>query len=75
MDDDRDAGGFRFGPDEETDEEGRVTERVGNGVFGRLDPPDPQRLEPGTPSLESVVFVVLGMTATVAAFALMFPFL
>lgn len=82
MDEDADEGGFRFGVASE-DEDGsgpepRVPEYSGDATIGAQladEPADPDRLEPGTPSLENVVFVLLGVLATLAAFAQMFPFL
>lgn len=86
MAEDPDESEFRFGVasgDDGADDDGRDGPRPtvpdyseGEPVPPREDdePADAGRLEPGRPSLESVVFVVLGALATLAVFARMFPF-
>lgn len=82
MDEDADEGGFRFGVASEnedgSDPEPRVPEYSGEPTMGAQltdEPAGPDRLEPGAPSLENVVFVLLGVLGTLAALAQMFPFL
>lgn len=88
MEEDPDESEFKFGLASENDEaeaesgldgpEPRVPEYSGREPpreNAAADSATPERIEPGTPSLESVLFVVLGILATLAAFALMLPFL
>lgn len=85
MAEDPDESEFRFGVASEDDEadDGRDGPRPKVPDYSEEEPVPPReddeptdadRLEPGRPSLESVVFVVLGALATLAVFARMFPF-
>lgn len=81
MAEDPDESEFRFGVASE-DGDGQDGPRPKVPDYSEAEPVPPRdadpassgRLQPGRPSLESVVFVVLGVLATLAAFARMFPF-